>query len=184
MLEAAAKLAQTIDANFRDPERGGFFQTSDDHDARRRKDFIDSAIPSGNSLAAELFPAPEPPAGPAGGRGGCGVGIMAVMADAMSQQPGAFGRLLCALELYLHPGWKSRWSGPGCRGDAAPAGGGVRASCPTASSLRRAGRRGNWRANFGWPPAWWAAAPRPTSAATTSATCPSPSLPTSRQLEG
>jgi len=104
-LEAAAALAQTIDANFRDPERGGFFQTSDDHETlvARRKDFIDSAIPSGNSLAAELFlrlsRLLDLPEGVADAEG-----IMQVMADAMSQQPGAFGRLLCALELYLHPG--------------------------------------------------------------------------------
>ncbi|MEZ4582101.1 MAG: hypothetical protein R3A10_10775 [Caldilineaceae bacterium] len=37
------------------PARGGFFQTGVDHEALvvRRKDFIDNAIPSGNSLAAE-----------------------------------------------------------------------------------------------------------------------------------
>ncbi len=56
-LEAAASLAQTILAEFRDPDGAGFFQVSADHEKLvvRRKDFIDSAIPSGNSLAAELF---------------------------------------------------------------------------------------------------------------------------------
>ncbi len=104
-LEAAAALAQTIEANFRDPARGGFFQTSYDHETlvARRKDFIDSAIPSGNSLAAELFlrlsRLLDRPEGVADAEG-----ILQVMADAMSQQPGAFGRLLSALELYLHPG--------------------------------------------------------------------------------
>jgi uncharacterized protein len=104
-LEVAAALAQTITANFGDPARGGFFQTSDDHETlvARRKDFIDSAIPSGNSLTAELFlrlsRLLDRPEGTADAEG-----IMQVMADAMSQQPGAFGRLLCALEQYLHPG--------------------------------------------------------------------------------
>jgi uncharacterized protein YyaL (SSP411 family) len=104
-LQAAAELAQSILAGFRDDERGGFFQTSSDHEEliARRKDFIDSAVPSGNSLAAELF---------------LGLaklldrseytahaeGIIAVMADALGEQPGAFGRLLCALDLYLNPG--------------------------------------------------------------------------------
>ena len=56
-LEAAAALAQTILVEFRDPDGAGFFQVSADHEKLvvRRKDFIDSAIPSGNSLTAELF---------------------------------------------------------------------------------------------------------------------------------
>lgn len=104
-LAAAAALAQTIVANFRDPARGGFFQTSNDHEAlvARRKDFIDSALPSGNSLVAELFlrlsRLLDRPEGVADAEG-----VMQVMANAMAQQPDAFGRLLCALELYLHPG--------------------------------------------------------------------------------
>ncbi len=104
-LEAAAGLAETILAQFRDPDRPGFFQTADDHEAliARRKDFVDSAVPSGNSLAAELFlrlavlldrPAYVEHA----------TGIMALMADALGEQPAAFGRLLCALDLHLNPG--------------------------------------------------------------------------------
>ena len=56
-LEAAAALAQTILVEFRDADGAGFFQVSADHEKLvvRRKDFIDSAIPSGNSLTAELF---------------------------------------------------------------------------------------------------------------------------------
>lgn len=104
-LQAAAGLAETILARFRDPARPGFFQTADDHEAliARRKDFVDSAVPSGNSLAAELFlrlavlldrPAYVEHA----------TGIMTLMADALGEQPGAFGRLLCALDLHLNPG--------------------------------------------------------------------------------
>jgi len=104
-LEAAAGLAETILAEFRDPDRAGFFQTADDHEAliARRKDFVDSAVPSGNSLAAELFlrlgvlldrPAYTEHA----------TGIMALMADALGEQPAAFGRLLCAADLHLNPG--------------------------------------------------------------------------------
>ena len=41
-------------ARFGDPERGGFFSTSDDHEAliARRKEVGDHPIPSGNSSAA------------------------------------------------------------------------------------------------------------------------------------
>jgi uncharacterized protein YyaL (SSP411 family) len=92
-------------ALFHDPEGMGFFQTSADHEPliARRKDFIDSAVPAGNSLAAELLlrlavllgrteyaeRAVEP---------------MRLLADAMGAQPGAFGRLLSALDRYLFPG--------------------------------------------------------------------------------
>lgn len=71
----------------------------------RRKDFVDSAIPSGNSLAAELFLR----LGKLLGRAeyaGYAVGVMQMMADAMGEQPAAFGQLLCALDLYLHPGYE------------------------------------------------------------------------------
>ena len=69
----------------------------------RRKDFVDSAVPSGNSLAAELFlrlgvllARPE--------YADLATGIMQLMADAMGAQPGAFGRMLCALDFHLNPG--------------------------------------------------------------------------------
>jgi uncharacterized protein YyaL (SSP411 family) len=42
---------------FHDAANGGFFQTGIDHEqlVARRKDFVDNAIPSGNSLAAETL---------------------------------------------------------------------------------------------------------------------------------
>jgi len=50
----AERLAETMLARFHDPERGGFFSTSDDHEAliARRKEIGDHPIPSGNSSAA------------------------------------------------------------------------------------------------------------------------------------
>ncbi|HEU4943737.1 MAG TPA: thioredoxin domain-containing protein, partial [Solirubrobacterales bacterium] len=52
--ERAQALADTLLARFGDPERGGFFSTSDDHEAliARRKEIGDHPIPSGNSSAA------------------------------------------------------------------------------------------------------------------------------------
>ena len=51
---AAREIADTIVARFADPENGGFFSTSDDHEAlvARRKDIEDAPIPSGGSAAA------------------------------------------------------------------------------------------------------------------------------------
>jgi uncharacterized protein len=106
-LEAAAALARTILAEFRDADGAGFFQVSADHEKLvvRRKDFIDSAIPSGNSLTAELFLRLAVLLGDdAGEYLGHAEGILRLMADGMGEQPLAFGRLLCALDLYLNPG--------------------------------------------------------------------------------
>ena len=106
-LEAAAALAQTILADFRDANGAGFFQVSADHEKLvvRRKDFVDSAIPSGNSLTAELFLRLAVLLGDeAAGYRDHAEGILRLMADGMGEQPSAFGRLLCALDLYLNAG--------------------------------------------------------------------------------
>ncbi len=52
--EAARELADTMIERFGDPERGGFFSTSADHEELivRRKEVGDHPIPSGNSAAA------------------------------------------------------------------------------------------------------------------------------------
>ncbi len=52
--EQARELAETTIARFGDPERGGFFSTSADHEQliARRKEIGDHPIPSGNSAAA------------------------------------------------------------------------------------------------------------------------------------
>jgi hypothetical protein len=104
-IEAAQRIAETMLALFHDAEGGAFFQTSSDHEAlvARRKDFVDSAVPSGNSLAAELLlrlavllDRPDYAAAASA--------VMRLMADAMAAQPGAFGRLLSALDMHLYPG--------------------------------------------------------------------------------
>jgi len=53
-LEQARALAETTIERFGDPERGGFFSTSSDHEEliARRKEVGDHPIPSGNSSAA------------------------------------------------------------------------------------------------------------------------------------
>jgi uncharacterized protein YyaL (SSP411 family) len=56
-LDEARRLAEVMIEIFWDEENGGFYFTSDDHDALivRNKDFIDNANPSGNSVAADVF---------------------------------------------------------------------------------------------------------------------------------
>src|SRR6185312_14347416 len=51
---AARELAETMIERFGDPERGGFFTTSSDHETliARRKEVGDHPIPAGNSAAA------------------------------------------------------------------------------------------------------------------------------------
>jgi uncharacterized protein YyaL (SSP411 family) len=51
---AARELADSMIARFADEERGGFFETSSDHEqlVARRKDLEDHPIPSGNASAA------------------------------------------------------------------------------------------------------------------------------------
>jgi uncharacterized protein len=106
-LQAAISLADEILDRFLDIENGGFFQTAADHEklVARRKDFVDSAVPAGNSLAADLLlrlaklldrPAYVEAA----------AGAFGLMAEGMGEQPLAFGRLLSALGFYVHPGYE------------------------------------------------------------------------------
>jgi uncharacterized protein YyaL (SSP411 family) len=56
-LEAATELADIILERFADPENGGFYDTSSDHETliTRPKDIFDNATPSGNSVAADVL---------------------------------------------------------------------------------------------------------------------------------
>ncbi len=103
-LAEAIRLARLMMAQFGDPERGGFFQTGVDHEAlvARRKDFVDNAVPSGNSMAAELLIRLARFTGNETYREEAGR-ILRIMAEAMARQPLGFGRLLVALNEYLAP---------------------------------------------------------------------------------
>ena len=91
-------------ARFGDPERGGFFSTSADHEEliARRKEIGDHPIPSGNSAAAlgllrlaaltgerEYERQAE--------------GVFALFAKTATQHPEAFAHLLRALDFHLSP---------------------------------------------------------------------------------
>ena len=129
-LEAAAALAEAILAHFADPNGGGLFQVSADHEKLvvRRKDFVDNAVPSGNSLAAELFlrlgkllHRPD--------FADHALGILPPLADALAQQPLAFGRLLCVLDFYANPGHEIAIVGDPSAADTAAMLREVRARC-------------------------------------------------------
>jgi uncharacterized protein YyaL (SSP411 family) len=106
-LQAAVSLAKVILTLFADPAAGGFFQVGNEHEKliARRKDFIDSAVPSGNSMAVEMFLR----LGKLMERTDYtahGAAVLQMLAGAMTEQPAAFGRLLCALDFHLNPGFE------------------------------------------------------------------------------
>jgi uncharacterized protein YyaL (SSP411 family) len=103
-LGEASRLTKAIFEQFHDSQRGGFFQTGVDHEAlvTRRKDYIDNAVPSGNSLMAELLLRLAVLVDNEQYRREA-MRIILTLKDAMAQQPTGFGRMLTALHTLLHP---------------------------------------------------------------------------------
>lgn len=103
-LKVAELLADKMIEDFWDKLQGGFFFTSHDHEqmAFRQKDFQDSATPSGNSVAAELFLKLSKLTGRDDYQSYATTIFQKVILQA-SRYPNAFGRLLSALEFYLTP---------------------------------------------------------------------------------
>jgi uncharacterized protein YyaL (SSP411 family) len=102
--EHARALADTTIARFGDPERGGFYSTSDDHEelVARRKEIGDHPIPSGNSAAALGLLRLEALTGERR-YGERAEGVLALFAKAAPRQPDAFAHLLRALDFRLAP---------------------------------------------------------------------------------
>ncbi len=103
-LAEAVRLTKIMQSQFADEVRGGFFQTGISHEQLvvRRKDFIDNAIPSGNSMAAELLVRLAKLTGNENYRA-VATRIFQIMDAAMAQQPTGFGRMLTALDDLLSP---------------------------------------------------------------------------------
>ncbi len=102
--DEARKLAETTIDRFGDPERGGFFSTSSDHEKliARRKEIGDHPIPSGNSSAAlGLLRL----AALTGEReyGRQADGVLRLFAAPAARHPEAFAHLLRALDFQLAP---------------------------------------------------------------------------------
>ncbi|HEV7483896.1 MAG TPA: thioredoxin domain-containing protein [Solirubrobacterales bacterium] len=102
--ERAQALADEIVARFGDPERGGFFSTSADHEQliARRKEIGDHPIPSGNSSAALGLLRLGALTGEREHERQA-EGVFALFARTATQHPQSFAHLLRALDFQLSP---------------------------------------------------------------------------------
>jgi uncharacterized protein YyaL (SSP411 family) len=103
-LEEANRLARLAVDLFADEDGGGFFLAERDADAlvARTKPVEDNPLPSGNSMLAWVLLR----LGRIWGDDELerrGVGVLRLVAPALSRVPGAFAWSLCALDLYLSP---------------------------------------------------------------------------------
>jgi uncharacterized protein YyaL (SSP411 family) len=102
--EEARQLAETTIARFGDPERGGFFSTSDDHRGliARRKEVGDHPIPSGNSAAALGLLRLAALSGERSYERQA-EDVLRLFAPIAVRRPEAFAHLLLALDFHLAP---------------------------------------------------------------------------------
>jgi uncharacterized protein YyaL (SSP411 family) len=102
-LEEARALADALNQYFWDDEAGGYFFTSRDHESliARPKSAQDSAIPSGNGMAALAQAELSQRTGESGYRERAERTIIASMPQ-VEQMPSAFATMLCALDALLH----------------------------------------------------------------------------------
>src|SRR5919112_1427045 len=100
----ARALADTIVARFADPEQGGFFSTSDDHEqlVARRKDLEDTPIPAGGSSAAFGLLRLAALTGEASYEQHA-VSHLRLLHAIAPEHPTAFGHLLQAMDFHLAP---------------------------------------------------------------------------------
>jgi hypothetical protein len=102
--EEARGLADELLRLFHDEDRGGFFQVGADAEALvvRAKELYDNAVPSGNSVAADVLQRLAHLTGePAYER--AALSALRLVRDAMTRAPTGFGHALSALDLYLGP---------------------------------------------------------------------------------
>jgi hypothetical protein len=100
--EEARRLAADLLRSFHDPERGGFFQTGTDAEPLpvRPKELYDNAVPSGNSVAADVLLRLALLTGEMD-LDQAGRSALRLVRDGMERAPSAFGHALGALELTL-----------------------------------------------------------------------------------
>jgi uncharacterized protein YyaL (SSP411 family) len=100
----AQVLAETTIERFGDPERGGFYATSGDHEEliARRKEVGDHPIPSGNSSAAMGMLRLAALTGERRYEE-AGTGVFALFAKPAVEHPDAFAHMLRALDFHLSP---------------------------------------------------------------------------------
>ena len=100
--EAARETADAMIARFADPENGGFFTTSSDHEqlVARRKDLEDHPIPAGNSSAAYGLLRLAALTGEHEYERRA-VSVLRLLHELAPRHPQAFGHLLQALDFHL-----------------------------------------------------------------------------------
>ncbi len=100
----ARRLADTMIERFADPDRGGFFETSSDHEqlVARRKDLEDHPIPSGNASAALGLLRLAALTGEYAYEERA-VGVLALLHPLAARHPQAFAHLLQAITFHLSP---------------------------------------------------------------------------------
>jgi uncharacterized protein YyaL (SSP411 family) len=101
---AAREIADAMIERFGDPEKGGFFETSSDHErlVTRRKDPEDHPIPSGNSAAAYGLLRLAALTGEHSYEQQA-VGVLRLFSELAERHPNAFAHLLQALDFHLAP---------------------------------------------------------------------------------
>jgi uncharacterized protein YyaL (SSP411 family) len=102
--ESARQIADAMIERFGDPERGGFFTTSDDHEEliARRKDLDDHPAPSGNSSAANGLLRLAALSGEQRYEEQAR-GVLMLLAEPARKRPQALTYLLAALDRYTSP---------------------------------------------------------------------------------
>ena len=101
---AARQIADATIERFGDPEKGGFFETSSDHEqlVARRKDPEDHPIPSGNASAAYGLLRLAALTGEYEYERQ-GIGVLRLFVELAPKHPNAFAHLLQALDFHLAP---------------------------------------------------------------------------------
>jgi hypothetical protein len=112
--EWALTLGDTLLERFADPDHGGFFVTAADAEPliTRRKDLEDSPIPSGSSSAALGLLRLAALSGEAAYEEAA-LGAIALAGGLALRHPGAFGHLLCAIDLHAADPRELAIVGPG-----------------------------------------------------------------------
>jgi uncharacterized protein YyaL (SSP411 family) len=102
--ERASELTDELIRAFHDDARGGFFQTRADGEALvvRPKELYDNALPSANSLPADVLLRLAHLTGESRYEE-IAERSLRLVADGMTQAPTGFGHALCALDLLLEP---------------------------------------------------------------------------------
>jgi uncharacterized protein YyaL (SSP411 family) len=103
-LDAAARLTETMVAEFADPEGGGFFDTAVGHETlvARPRDLHDGATPSGNAVAADVLLKLGAMTGRENYTERAGA-LLGALVRVMRDHPIAAGRYLSATDFYLGP---------------------------------------------------------------------------------